>query len=181
MVQLQPHLVLVDAALIRCTDVVVRISNLETGARIVAFAVAEEDDREVLACAEAGVAGFVGRDASVNDLVVALHTALRGEVRCSPRVAGLMMRRIAAYSDLGPFAYDRSRLTRREIEIVELIDVGLSNKEIACRLGIETATVKNHVHNLLEKLRVHRRGEAAAAVRVGRRGPTMRPGLDHPT
>jgi two-component system, NarL family, nitrate/nitrite response regulator NarL len=59
-----------------------------------------------------------------------------------------------------------SPLTARESEIVRLIDEGLSNKEIAIRLGIEVATVKNHVHNLLEKLRVHRRAEAAAQLRV---------------
>jgi len=48
-----------------------------------------------------------------------------------------------------------------------LIDEGLSNKEIAKRLRIEVATVKNHVHNILEKLQVHRRGEAVARVRGG--------------
>ena len=56
-------------------------------------------------------------------------------------------------------------LTRRQREIVALIDEGLSNKEIAGRLSIELATVKNHVHNILEKLQVSRRGEAAAVVR----------------
>jgi DNA-binding NarL/FixJ family response regulator len=60
----------------------------------------------------------------------------------------------------------RGPLTVRESEIVRLIDQGLSNKEIAVRLGIEVATVKNHVHNLLEKLRVHRRAEAAAHLRA---------------
>jgi DNA-binding NarL/FixJ family response regulator len=51
------------------------------------------------------------------------------------------------------------------VEIVSLIDQGLSNKEIAVKLGIEVATVKNHVHNLLGKLQVHRRAEAAARLR----------------
>ena len=60
---------------------------------------------------------------------------------------------------------ENARLTRRETEIVQLIDQGLSNKEIAQRLGIDIYTVKNHVHNILEKLRVHRRGEAAARMR----------------
>ncbi len=53
-------------------------------------------------------------------------------------------------------------LTDREREIVELLDQGLSNKEIAQRLAIRLPTVKNHVHSILEKLNVHRRGEAAA-------------------
>jgi DNA-binding NarL/FixJ family response regulator len=56
------------------------------------------------------------------------------------------------------------RLTSREREIVVLIDQGCSNKDIARRLGIEVATVKNHVHNILEKLHARRRSEAAAMV-----------------
>jgi DNA-binding NarL/FixJ family response regulator len=58
-----------------------------------------------------------------------------------------------------------AQLTPREIEIVRLIDEGLSNREIGRRLAIEVATVKNHVHHVLEKLQVHRRGEAAARLR----------------
>jgi DNA-binding NarL/FixJ family response regulator len=61
------------------------------------------------------------------------------------------------------------RLTPREREILRLLEEGLANKEIAQRLGIEVATVKNHVHNILEKCQVHRRGEAAARMRASER------------
>ena len=64
---------------------------------------------------------------------------------------------------------DDADLTRRERQIVGLIDQGLSNKEIASRLCIELPTVKNHVHNILEKLHVRRRGEAVARIRESRR------------
>jgi DNA-binding NarL/FixJ family response regulator len=57
------------------------------------------------------------------------------------------------------------RLTARERQVVELIDQGLTNKEIARHLGIELSTAKNHVHNILEKLEVRRRSQAAAWVR----------------
>ena len=57
-------------------------------------------------------------------------------------------------------------LSRRELEIAHLVDCGLTNKQIGRKLGIEAATVKNHVHNLCEKLEVHRRGEAAARIRA---------------
>jgi DNA-binding NarL/FixJ family response regulator len=60
---------------------------------------------------------------------------------------------------------DPQRLTRRESEVVALIDRGLSNKQIAAELNLSLATVKNHVHSILDKLNVARRGEAAAAVR----------------
>jgi DNA-binding NarL/FixJ family response regulator len=65
---------------------------------------------------------------------------------------------------------DAVQLSRRELQIAELIDRGLSNKEIGRQLGIEAATVKNHIHNMCEKLKVHRRGEAAARVRAIARG-----------
>jgi two-component system nitrate/nitrite response regulator NarL len=58
-------------------------------------------------------------------------------------------------------------LTRRELEVVRLLDEGLSNKQIARRLGIRLPTVKNHVHHILEKLAAARRGEAAARMRQG--------------
>lgn len=57
-----------------------------------------------------------------------------------------------------------SKLTRREREIAALMQQDLSNKEIAIRLRIEVATVKNHVHSVLEKLNIHRRAEAAGAM-----------------
>jgi two-component system, NarL family, nitrate/nitrite response regulator NarL len=62
----------------------------------------------------------------------------------------------------------QARLTSRERGIVALIDEGLSNKQIATRLGIEVCTVKNHVHHVLEKLEVTRRSQAAARLRHSR-------------
>jgi DNA-binding NarL/FixJ family response regulator len=132
--------------------------------RIVALAAAE-DDRTVLTCAEAGVCAFVGPDATVDDIVAATTSVVRGESACSPRVAAALLRRVAdtarerTYSEFAP-------LTSRERQVVALIDEGLSNKEIAARLCIELSTVKNHVHNLLEKLGARGRAEAAARVRV---------------
>jgi DNA-binding CsgD family transcriptional regulator len=57
-------------------------------------------------------------------------------------------------------------LSRRELQIAHLVESGLTNKQIARELGIEAATVKNHVHNICGKLKVHRRGEAAALIRA---------------
>ena len=158
-----PDLVLADSVIVRNTRLVEAAA--ETGVRVIAFAVAEENEDEVLACAEAGVAGFVAREATMDELLTTLRTAARGDLRCSPRVASLVVRRVAVLAGSPPQRREALNLTRREAEIVSLIDAGFSNKQIATRLGIEIATVKNHVHNLLEKLKVHRRGEAAAAVR----------------
>jgi DNA-binding NarL/FixJ family response regulator len=57
-------------------------------------------------------------------------------------------------------------LSPRELQIAHLIETGLTNKEIGRQLGIEAATVKNHVHNMCDKLKVHRRGEVAARIRA---------------
>jgi DNA-binding NarL/FixJ family response regulator len=84
-------------------------------------------------------------------------------------VAAVVFRRLATLANgRGPATGDRT-LTERERQVAALIERGLSNKEIAVALGIEVPTVKNHVHHILEKLRVRRRAEAAALVRGRRR------------
>jgi len=165
----QPDVVLVDMAIPDSCGVVRAILARVSLARVVALGVVEDDD-DVLGCAEAGVAGYVQREASIEDLVTVIESVARGEAICSPRVAASLLRRVAALAAGNGSGAPPARLTSREREIVRLIDDGLSNKEIARDLGIEVATVKNHVHNILEKLQVHRRGEAAARVRWASRG-----------
>lgn len=138
--------------------------------RVIALGVAE-DGNEVLDCAETGAAGYVPREASLEDLVTVIESVARGEAICSPRVAASLLRRVAALASGRGGEGLAGQLTNRERDVIRLIDRGRSNKEIARELGIEVATVKNHVHNILEKLQVHRRGEAAARVRSGPLGP----------
>lgn len=134
---------------------------------VVALAVGNSE-RAVLDCAESAVTGFVLREASADDLVAALRSARSGELRCPPAVAAILRRRLASVSGGGSTRdQPAGRLTAREREVLELVDEGLGNKAIARALGIEVATVKNHVHNICEKLQVHRRGEAVAHVRGG--------------
>jgi two-component system nitrate/nitrite response regulator NarL len=132
--------------------------------RMVALAVTEEAD-EVIAWAEAGISAFVTRDGSIADLVSAVAGAMQDELPCSGRIAAALMRRVAALASEPSALAPRARLTRREREIVALIDEGLANKEIAARLRIELPTVKNHVHHILEKLGARRRSEAAWQLR----------------
>jgi two-component system, NarL family, nitrate/nitrite response regulator NarL len=127
---------------------------------LVAIGIADSDT-DVLACAEQGFAGYVTRDASVEELAATIRGASRGELTCSAQRAGSLMRRLGALAaELRP-ASAMMRLTRREREVAALMREDLSNKEIATRLSIEVATVKNHVHNVLDKLHVHRRSDAA--------------------
>jgi two-component system nitrate/nitrite response regulator NarL len=162
--ELDPAVVLLDYAAADSLAFSRTLSQVRPQIRVVALGLPNSDDA-VLAFAEAGIAGYVAREGSVEDVVAAIESAARGELRCSPQLAGTILRRLAWRAAVGGDPAPRSALTCRETEIVRLIDQGLSNKEIAVRLGIEVATVKNHVHNLLDKLRVRRRSEAAARLR----------------
>ena len=154
---LEPDVVLLDMAVADGSSAIREIVNGVAGVNVIALAVSE-CDRDVIAYAEAGVAGYVTRGESIDDLVAAVESASIGQVTCSPRVAAALLRRVTALSNPSPGEAD-SRLTRREAEIATLLDEGLSNKAIAQRLCIELATVKNHVHSILEKLDVHSRFE----------------------
>jgi len=125
---------------------------------VVAFAVSDREE-DILACAEAGISGCVAQDGSVEDLVAAVLRALRGEVMCSPRVAALLFSLVASLSPRYSVTPANASLTRREREIAALLACNLPNKEIARRLCLGPATIKNHVHNILQKLNVHRRGD----------------------
>jgi two-component system, NarL family, nitrate/nitrite response regulator NarL len=174
----RPDIVLVDAATVRASELIPHVTQAFPETRVVAFAVAEEDEEEVLACAEAGVAGFVARNATVEELIAVLHSAIHGELRCPPHIAAVVFRQVARLAGLRLVTAHKPGLTHREAEVVSLIEDGLTNKEIAGRLSIEVATVKNHVHNILEKLHVRRRGDVASFVRSQerwRRRPGPRP------
>jgi DNA-binding NarL/FixJ family response regulator len=161
--RLCPDVVLLDIALGGNGDTLDKIHEFAAAARVIALGVAEAEP-DIIRCAEAGVAGYVSREGSVETLINTIECVVRGEMVCSPQIAGSMLRRIASLS-AGRRLEAAEALTSREREILRLIEDGSSNKEIAGRLGIEISTVKNHVHNLLEKLHVHRRAEAAARLR----------------
>jgi two-component system nitrate/nitrite response regulator NarL len=157
----RPDLILLDLTTPESAAIIRDVEQLQRGVPIVVLGVGDAE-QDMLACVEAGVAGLVSRDAAIDDLVVALESAARGELQCTPQFAGSLLRRVAALAAAREPAAPIERLTVRESQIVKLLEQQLSNKEIAVRLGIEGATVKNHVHNLLEKLQVHRRTDVAS-------------------
>lgn len=120
------------------------------------------DDQLGLACAEAGLTGFVGRDGTLADLVDAVRRARAGELGCSPQLAALMCRRLAVLAG----RRTNGSLSPREREVARLVADGLSNKEIAQKLAIGPATVKNHVHNILDKLALRRRSAIAGRLQM---------------
>jgi two-component system, NarL family, nitrate/nitrite response regulator NarL len=158
----QPDVVLVDASQTADVTVAREIASAAGEAYVVAL-VAPDKEVDLLGWAGAGVSGFLSTEASSHQLVEVLRRAARGESPCSPDVADAFLTR-AREQRAGTRAFAGS-LTRREAQIAELVADGLSNKAIAARLSIALATVKNHVHRILEKLSVHSRGEAAAKLR----------------
>jgi two-component system nitrate/nitrite response regulator NarL len=155
----QTDVILLEATTACETRVIEELALLAPEAKVVAYGILDED-RQALRCAEAGAAAFVTGEATAEQLVSAILGVARGEVNCSPRLAALLIKRLRSLAQhMAPVGTD-ARLTPRERGIAALIDEGLSNKEIAARLGIEVCTVQNHVHHILEKLEVTRRSAA---------------------
>lgn len=160
-----PVIVVLDVGMVGCLAFARAAANLIPDIDIVGFAVADVDE-DICAAAEAGMSAFVPREAGAEELVAAIERVGRRELLVSARTADALRRRLAAVSAQHQAASEGSDLTYREREIVGLIGRGMSNKAIAAMLHVEIATVKNHVHNLLEKLHVHRRADAAARLRA---------------
>ena len=122
---------------------------------------------EIMACIEAGAAGYVLKETSFDHLVETIRSAHRGESLCSPQMAASLFSRIAELAGERILSVPSSsvKLTPRELEIVNAVADELSNKEIARQLSIETQTVKNHIHNILDKLQLHTRLEAVEYAR----------------
>ncbi|PYO69958.1 MAG: hypothetical protein DMD69_01220 [Gemmatimonadetes bacterium] len=173
LVEAPPDIVLVDFAMPEAATIVAEIRRRTPSVKVVAITLGETE-AEVIQLAEAGVAGYVLPDGSLDDLIIAVESAVRGELYCPPRVAFTLLRRVGAIA-LGSVTASKEQaalspvheLTGREREILQLVDQGMSNKQIARHLGIEVATAKNHVHNILQKLHVHRRIDASSWYRQG--------------
>jgi two-component system nitrate/nitrite response regulator NarL len=156
---------LLDSVQLEIPTVVDALRRALRRLRIVALGVREVES-EVLACAAAGVDAYVPMDAAVEDVIAVVESIMRDELMCSPKVAASLYNSIASLGADGG-----ASLTSRELQVVEMVSRGLSNKEISRNLSIEPSTAKNHVQKILEKLGVHRRGQAAAKMRrsIGQR------------
>ena len=225
---LNPDVILLDTGMPDGVGIVASLVGTVPAIPVIALAVAETEDA-ILRWAEAGVAGYVHRPASIIELIDTVMLATRGEQACSTKVAGAMLRRLhqlaatarqeryvtteptltprerevaqliadapsnkliaerlnsegAACEESHPqharqaeipstqrpgalrqerYSTTEARLTPREREIAQLVADGLSNKLIAQRLNIEVATVKCHIHHMLDKLKFHRRSNLA--------------------
>jgi two-component system, NarL family, nitrate/nitrite response regulator NarL len=174
---LQPDLVVMDVNMPGATGVdgvsAIRAAGFATP--IVMLTVSEDDD-DLFESIKAGANGYLLKNVRPEQLFEDLRGVMRGEAPIAPAVASKLLDalRTGGFPERGQGAMpaEDNTLTRRESEILELVANGLSNKEIANELSITEGTVKNHVHNSLEKLHLTNRVQAAAyAVRKGLRAP----------
>lgn len=173
-----PNLFLVEANVLtrKVLEEASRIRTIAQGSRIVMLEV-PDTDADVLACIEiGGASGYVLRGASLDDLLECIRAVASGETLCQPRIVNLAFSRLStlAHQTTSGWTDHSNHLTRREREIIGCIEVGLSNKEIASRLHIEVSTVKNHVHNILDKLKQQDRRSAVRFVREHDLSPSLR-------
>ena len=164
-----PEVALVDDGIPEGAGAIRILREAAPSVCVVAVAIGEAAE-DVLPWAEAGASGFVPREASLDDLITSVRSVADGAGACTPRIAAALLNRVAATAGPRRAGASLRELTGREREVALLLEEGLSNKEIASRLSIELPTVKNHVHHVLEKLSVRRRGEAASLVRTDHAG-----------
>ncbi len=169
---LQPDVVLMDLMMPRMDGIeaVHRIKAVRPDTRIIVLTSFGDDDK-LFAALRAGATGFLLKDVSPQDLVAAVHAARRGESSLSPGVATRLIHEIAdtpiGATDATPGAEEHA-LTGREQAVLALIARGRSNRQIGEELAISEKTVKTHVSNILAKLRLEDRTQAAIyALREG--------------
>jgi two-component system nitrate/nitrite response regulator NarL len=153
---------LVDMALTDSTGTVQALLAARPQLKVVALGV-PEDSPQVVAVAEAGIAGYVSREATIQDVGDALRCTLQGEAALSGKVAAGLLRHIARQAQSRRSAEVPLQLTPREREVLCLLESGLRNKEIARALDLQLSTVKNHVHNVLAKCGAAGRGDVGGA------------------
>ena len=118
-----------------------------------------DGDPAVVACFEAGAVGHIGSTKSLADLIAAIRAVTQGETICSPGTTFLLFERLKDLARSREASSDEA-LSARELKIVALVASGMSNREIASTLNLSRHTVKNHIHHILEKLRVSSRADA---------------------
>lgn len=158
--RLHPGVLVVDLEWERDFARLGSMKDLHPRVLVVALGV-DDEEATVVACAEAGVVGYLPRDTTAAELVEALERVAKGELVCPPRIVHTLVRWLSRRADR-PAHSPLDDLTKREREVVDLVRHGLTNKQIAERLHIEVATVKSHVHSILAKLNVERRAEVVA-------------------
>ena len=165
----KPDVVLMDIHMPVCGGVeatrLIKAERPET--KVIALTVSDEDE-DLFEAIKSGASGYLLKDLRPEELFELIRGVLRGETPISPAVAGKLLSEFRRRPRRDPTDTAGWDLTPRELEVLQLVTEGLSNSEIAGRLFIVEGTVKNHLHNILEKLHLENRLQAATyAIREG--------------
>jgi DNA-binding NarL/FixJ family response regulator len=168
--ELAPDVVVMDLHMpgISGIEAIRQIASFAPLARVLVLTISDHDE-DVLHAILAGACGYLLKDASVDDLIRGIEAAAVGESLVSPAIAGKVLQQVRATS-ISPEAADavRAELSQRELDVLKLISSGKDNAMIAAELHISPKTVKNHISNILMKLQIENRIQAAVyAVRSG--------------
>jgi two-component system, NarL family, response regulator LiaR len=156
---LKPDVILLDLMMPRMDGVeaIAEIKKDWQEARIIVLT-SFSDDEKVFSAIRSGALGYLLKDSSPQDLLNAIHTVANGEGFLSPTIASKVMREINQPPKLPP---TKDPLTERENEILQLVAQGLTNDQIAEKLVVSERTVRTHVSNILAKLQLANRTQAA--------------------
>jgi len=162
---LKPNIALLDLGLRNqnSLQIVTSVKKKFSGTKIIVMDLVPVHE-EILEFVQAGVSGFILKDATVNDFLRTIRSVAQGKKILPPHLTDSLFSQIIEHAINGTkkFSLIKSvRMTKREKQVIELIADGLTNKEIAQNLHLSTYTVKSHVHNILEKLALHTRVQIA--------------------
>ena len=168
--ELAPDVVVMDLNMPGMTGVEAtrQVTSLAPLTRVVVLTISDQDE-DVMNAILAGACGYLMKDSSIQDLMQGIRAAAVGESLISPHIAAKVLQRIRATgTNEADAAMIRAELSDREIEVLKLIANGKDNAQIAADLHISPKTVKNHISNILMKLQIDNRIQAAVyAVRSG--------------
>jgi DNA-binding NarL/FixJ family response regulator len=168
--ELTPDVVLMDLNMPGMTGVEAtqRVAHVAPLTRVVVLTISD-DDSDVMDAILAGACGYLLKDSSIHDLMRGIEAAAVGEALISPQIAAKVLQRLRAATTVPQAAETvRTELSERELEVLRLIANGKDNAQIARELTISPKTVKNHISNILVKLQIENRIQAAVyAVRSG--------------
>jgi DNA-binding NarL/FixJ family response regulator len=168
--ELAPDVVVMDLNMPGMTGVEAtrQISGIAPLTRVLVLTISDQDS-DVLDAILAGACGYMLKDSSIQELMAGIRAAAIGESLISPHIASKVLQRVRSTSSVPEIAETiRSELSEREIEVLKLIANGKDNAQIARELVISPKTVKNHISNILMKLQISNRVQAAVyAARSG--------------
>jgi DNA-binding NarL/FixJ family response regulator len=164
--ELGPDVILMDIRMpgLNGIEAIRRIREEMPGVKVIALTVSDEDE-DLFQAIKWGAQGYLLKSLTPEELLKAIRGVMRGEVAISPPLATKILEELSRQMSHRPGPRPHARLTPRERGILQLVAGGSSNKEISQALCISESTTRNHLHNILEKLHLHNRVQAAIYAR----------------